>query len=162
MSSAGSGARGGIPVVHAGGDNYRIELLPNGLIVCTVWSRSDLDWSQGAAMAELMVDAIVILAQRPAHALLFDLSEAPPLFGPRTEAALARGLSAWEQAGRPVAVQIGSSGIQRLQIERVSREHAPKVGKTFSSKDEAQAWLLADLKRLSTEVAPSSGPRSKK
>ena len=162
MSAAGNGAPGGLPVAHAGGDNYRIELLPSGLILCTVWQRPDLDWSEGAARAELMVDALVVLAQRPGHALLFDLEEAPPLFGPRTEAALSRGLSAWERAGRPVAVNIGSSGIQRLQIERVARGHAPKTGKIFSGKDDAHAWLLSELKRLSAETVPLSGPRSRK
>jgi hypothetical protein len=124
----------------AEGLNYSID-LDGSLAKCRVWSRPDLDSATGAALA---VEKIVLfrrLAQGAAESMLFDLSQAPPVTGPKTQQALGDMLSAWQGAGRRIAVVSGSSSLQHLQLERLLSTFAPDHGALFTSVAEAAVWL---------------------
>lgn len=142
------------------GDNFSIDLGPTGVVECVVWKRPDLSWADGARYAALMADSLVALARGEGTAFVVDLSEAPPLFGPRTEEALARAFAAIEAAQKPLAVVIGSVGMQKLQLERVLREQAPERSRTFAALTAARSWARIDARKPDPE--PTSGPRSRR
>jgi hypothetical protein len=77
--------------------------------------------------------------------MLFDLTRAPAVTGPKTQAALGEMLQAWEAGGKRVALLTGPLSIQQLQLCRLIAEHAPHQGAVFSSPEEARAWLDAAL-----------------
>lgn len=124
----------------AEGQNYSIDLEASRA-VCRVWSRPDLDTAQGAAQA---VEKIVLfrrLAQGNIREMLFDLTRAPAVTGPITQAALGEMMQAWEQAGKPIAVVSGAVSIQQLQLRRLVTTFAPQQGALFTALEDATAWL---------------------
>ena len=87
------------------------------------------------------------LAQGEAREMLFDLTEAPAVTGPKTQEALGQMLATWEQAGKPIALLSGPLSIQQLQLRRLVATYAPRHGALFTSLDEARAWLDAGAQR---------------
>jgi hypothetical protein len=126
----------------AEGQNYSID-LEGPRARCRVWSRPDLDSAQGAALAVEKIALFQRLAQGDAEDMLFDLTHAPAVTGPKTQEALGQMLLAWEQAGKPIAVLSGPLSIQQLQLRRLVATFAPQHGALFTALDEARAWLDA-------------------
>ncbi|GAB5549225.1 MAG: hypothetical protein RLO52_21870 [Sandaracinaceae bacterium] len=122
--------------VYAEGGNYRIE-LDEGIARCVVWRRPDVDGQTGAAWAKEKISHFKALARGPARALVFDLRQAPPVTGPKTQEALGQMLESFERARRPVAVLVGDHAVQKLQLQRVVTDCCPNVGVVFT--DEAAA-----------------------
>jgi hypothetical protein len=131
----------------AEGLNYSID-VDGPIASCRVWSRPDLSSAEGAALAQEKVSLFQQLAQGPARALLFDLAQAPVVTGPRTQQALGEMLSAWQAAGKPIAVIVGPQSIQQLQVRRLLSTSAPDRGALFMGTDEALAWLKAQLSSM--------------
>jgi hypothetical protein len=116
---------------HAQGGNYRIDIA-DGVATCRVWRRPDVDAQTGAGWAAEQLEVVQRLAAEPATSVrgfILDLQDAPPVVGPRTEAAIGQMLAPWETRGRPVVVIPGASPTQRLQLTRVVRLHAPTWGR---------------------------------
>ena len=130
----------------AEGQNYSID-LEGTRARCRVWSRPDLDSAQGAALAVEKIALFQRLAQGDAREMLFDLTLAPAVTGPKTQEALGQMLVSWEQAGKPIALLSGPLSIQQLQLRRLIATFAPQQGALFTSLDEARAWLDARAPR---------------
>jgi hypothetical protein len=128
----------------AEGANYSID-LDGRIAVCRVWSRPDLD---SAAGAQLAIDKIALfqrLAAGVTLGLLFDLSQAPVVTGPKTQDALGAMMQAWQSAGKPAALVSGPNSIQQLQLRRLISMFAPDQGALFGAVDEASTWLESRL-----------------
>jgi hypothetical protein len=130
----------------AEGMNYSID-LEGSVAVCRVWSRRDLDSATGARLATEKIALFRKLASRDTAAMLLDLSEAPVVAGPKTQAALGEMLKAWQDVSKPVAVVASSHSIQQLQLRRLIQTFAPSQGGLFGSTDEAAAWLESCVPR---------------
>ncbi|HEY8429058.1 MAG TPA: hypothetical protein VIL20_11815 [Sandaracinaceae bacterium] len=129
--------------LYAEGGNYRIELDASRIASCRVWRRPDVDSETGAAWAREKVAYFDALASGDARAMIFDLRDAPPVTGPKTQEALGKMVSAFERHGRRIAIVTGPSPVQRLQLQRIVDEAAPTVGRVVTSLDEARAWATA-------------------
>jgi hypothetical protein len=128
----------------AEGANYSIDLV--GLTaVCRVWSRPDLDSAAGAQLAAEKVSSFQALARGKNLGMIFDLSLAPAVTGPKTQQALGEMLKAWEDANKPIALVAGSNPVQQLQLRRLISTFATSRGALFASVDEASTWLAARL-----------------
>jgi hypothetical protein len=117
--------------------------IDDGVATCRVWVRPDLNWEQGALEAKRIADALQALAAGPretARGLVLDERDAPPVVGPRTQAAIGELLSAWEHHSRHVAYALGTHPVKNLQMRRLLAEWAPKYGRAFESIEEARAW----------------------
>jgi hypothetical protein len=136
--------------VYASGANYKIEVVDD-LVRWVVWSRPDLDSQQGARCAEEQVAHSIALAMGSAQGLVFDVSGAPSVMGPRTQAAIVGTMSPWERARKPVAIVVSDNALQRLQWERIVRETLTKSGRIFLVVPPALHWV-------STARAASSRP----
>ncbi len=130
----------------AEGLNYSID-LEGSTAICRVWSRPDLDSAQGAQLAREKVAIFRGLAHSGADGMLFDLTLAPAVTGPKTQKALGDMLGAFEAAGKPIALVTGQLSIQQLQLRRLLATYAPQRGALFTSQDEALAWLVDDQRR---------------
>lgn len=128
----------------AEGMNYSID-LDGSIATCRVWSRPDLDSSTGARLATEKIALFQRLAARLASGMIFDLSVAPAVTGPKTQQALGQMLQAWQNAAKPVALVAGTNSIQQLQLRRLVTTFAPDRGALFGSVDEARAWLEGQL-----------------
>jgi hypothetical protein len=124
----------------AEGLNYHID-LDGSKATCRVWSRPDLDSAQGAGAAIEKIALFQRLAQGNATSMLFDLTQAPAVTGPKTQQALGEMLSAWQVAGKPIAVLTSTQSIQQLQLRRLMATFAPDQSASFVSLEEAEAWL---------------------
>lgn len=125
--------------MYASGGNYRIELV-DGLVRWHVWARPDVDSTEGARFAEEQTVHSATLATGAARGLVFDLSQAPSVMGPRTQGAIAATLVPWERARKPVGIVISENALQRLQWDRIVREHLAKSGRVFTTQPPAIAW----------------------
>jgi hypothetical protein len=121
----------------AEGQNYSID-LEGARARCRVWCRPDLDSAQGAALAVEKVTLFQRLAQGDVQQMVFDLTQAPAVTGPKTQVALGQMLAAWEHAGKPIGVISGPLSIQQLQLRRLITTFAPH---------DAKAWLEARSQR---------------
>lgn len=133
--------------VHATGGNYQVDLT-KGIAVCKVWRRPDLSREEGAALAHEKVTLLARLAQGPrsmAKALLLDLRIAPTTWGPMTQAALEEIFSAWETAGRRLAILVADDSLQLMMLRQSLERAAPKQGRTFLSDGDAEAYCLGRL-----------------
>ncbi len=128
--------------LYAEGGNYRIELDAR-IATCRVWRRPDVDAETGAAFAKEKVAHFDALARGAARALIFDLREAPPVTGPKTQEAIGRMVSAFERARRRVALVSGPSATQRLQLQRIVDASAPISGRVFVTPEDARAWIAS-------------------
>jgi hypothetical protein len=130
---------------HAEGGNYRI-LLADGLVMCDVWKRTDVDAQQGGAWAQEMgqhLMTLAVAARSRAFAMIFDMAEAPVVAGPQTSALLGKVLNAWEIAGRKVAIVVSEAPLMKLQMQRIVKENIPTWGKVFESGPDAHTWASA-------------------
>jgi hypothetical protein len=131
-----------MPRIYAEGGNYSIE-LEAGLAYCRVWARPDLDSVAGARFAREKIGHFETLARGEAEGMVLDLTLAPPVTGPSTQASLGQMLAAWENAKRPIAVVAGARPIQLLQLRRLVAHHAPHCGSVFGESTDARAWVSA-------------------
>jgi hypothetical protein len=131
-------------VRFAQGGNYEIELV-GGVAHCRVWRRPDVDHATGARFAQQLAAHLAELLHADARALVLDLREAPPVQGPRTQAAVGGILGAWEANARPAAFVV-TGALSHLQMVRLAREHAPHHARVFQHPDEANAWVLERLR----------------
>ena len=112
--------------LYADGANFRFELDARSILTCRVWKRPDLDADTGAALAHEMAavwaragsDAAVVAG-------VFDLRDAPPVFGPRTEAAFRTMLE--RLGGKRIALLCGDNAVQRLQLQRIGAGHGAVI-----------------------------------
>jgi hypothetical protein len=128
----------------AEGLNYSID-IDGSKAICRVWSRPDLDSNIGAQLATDKIALFRQLASGDILGLLFDLSQAPAVTGPKTQQALSEMMQAWQEAKKPVAVVAGGNSIQQLQLRRLISTFAPDQGALFGSAEEAAAWLDSSL-----------------
>lgn len=107
---------------------YSIE-VEGTTALAKVWRRPDIDSTRGAELAAKMVDELVGLANEgKIRALVFDVSTAPPVAGPKTTEKLGALLAACERAGVAVEVVVTNDAMQNLQFKRLVAAHAPKRG----------------------------------
>jgi hypothetical protein len=134
----------------ASGPNYSFD-VDQGVAVCRVWQRRDLSMAEGAHCAEEMIGHFARLAQdSQLRGMIFDLSQAPPVVGPKTEQALTKMMSSFDVARRPIAVIAGDDTMRQLQLQRILATSAARYGKLCASIDDARAHLKA------TSVPPRS------
>jgi len=126
----------------AEGMNYQID-VEGALATCRVWSRPDLDSTQGAELAKEKIGLFRRLAASAVQGLLLDLSRAPRVTGTKTQESLGAMLKAWQDTGKHVAVVTGAHSMQQLQLRRIIATFAPDYGKLFDAAPPAQAWLAA-------------------
>jgi hypothetical protein len=131
---------------YAEGLNYHID-LDGSRAICKVWSRPDLDSARGAALAVEKIAHFQRLARGDADSMLFDLSQAPPVTGPKTQKALSDMLDSWQNAKKPIALVAGPQSIQQLQLRRLLATAAPDTGALFTSLDQAHSWLDGERER---------------
>jgi len=134
----------------AEGKNYEIDVT-GALATCRVWSRPDLDSTEGAQLAAEKIAVFQRLSATTVQRLLLDLSRAPPVTGAKTQESLGAMLKAWEDAAKYVAVVAASNPMQQLQLRRIVATFAPSYGKLFDVARQAEEWL-AD--RRSKPAAP--------
>jgi hypothetical protein len=103
--------------------------------------RPDLDTNAGAEDAQEMVDAILVLAASGVDALVLDIMDAPPIAGPRTMLSLEALLRGWADGGGRVVVTIGTSAVQRLQMECLVTLVGSTAVRVMGSVDAAVSWL---------------------
>lgn len=105
------------------GGNYKVtrEL---GLCLLTVWRREDLTSAEGADLAEQMVRTMrAQIDDRGVREVILDLSRAPAVMGPRTQATIGGLIRDIVNAKRKVRVVASPSATGRMQLERLVRDH---------------------------------------
>lgn len=122
------------------GDNHRL-VLQDGVVRGAIWKRPDLDNAQGAANAKQIETSLLSWLQHRPRGLLLDVSQGPEVAGPKTEETLGSWFSAYAKAQVPVAVQVGSSAVQKMQYQRLLQEKAGRYGRLCSTQAEALAFL---------------------
>jgi hypothetical protein len=124
---------------YAEGDNFRYELDARGVLRARVWRRPDLDSDRGAALGEEM-SRVWIAASRDdrVFGLVFDLREAPPVFGPRTEKAFT---AMFDERSNPkwAVLVAGEVAVQSMQLQRIANQNRRVVVVTRLEKAEAIA-----------------------
>jgi hypothetical protein len=129
------------------GLNYRIDLTEDSdgrVATYKVWRRPDLDSATGARLAEEGVAHVhALFATGRADALAYDLTEAPPVLGPRTEAAVREAVRACAKAGKPVLFLLADHAVLRQQCQQIIKTVPNASGETFGAIDQARAWLRA-------------------
>lgn len=127
--------------LFASGGNYQI-FVEDGIVDVVVWRRPDVKLAEGAGFAREKVAHLKALAARAeAAALILDLGDAPPVVGPQTQAAVTEMLRTFTAGGRRIAVVVGPSATQQMQVERLVREQLGLEGCVFRSAHEARAFL---------------------
>ena len=106
------------PVVSSG-DNYRISKV-NGALLLEVWQRPDLSSAQGEDLAERMLAEVRTHAARPdVREVILDLSNAPPVAGPRTQSALGDIAGFVSRHRKPFIFVSGDGALMRMQLNRI-------------------------------------------
>lgn len=123
------------------GPNYRIEVGDDRLAIVSIHRRPDLDTSAGADEVERMAAALREAAAGTVDGLILDLTDAPPVTGPRTQATLASLLGDWVGTGRRAVLVVGPSAVQRLQIERLVADVGSAKLSVSPSLGAAVVWL---------------------
>jgi hypothetical protein len=126
------------------GPLYAIEEV-RGVVTCQVVSRPDVSADEGARSAERMQQFLVdrvLRSRSPYLGLVFDVSQGPAVFGPRTREALSQLFRAAARSNKPVAVRVGDAAIQRLQFTSLCRECAPEHTEVLSNGD-AVDWVAS-------------------
>jgi hypothetical protein len=127
----------------ARGANFEI-IAEDGVVRCRVMNPSHVDRDEGARCAREMHETLVgrVLVRRSGfRALIFDVREAPEVFGPKTRSALEELFRAAEGSKMRLAVRISSSAIQRLQFSSLCRECAPQSGKLTLTDADERSWI---------------------
>lgn len=125
---------------YAEGANYSID-VEGALAVCRVRSRRDLTMEEGARLASEKVALFRKLAAGTTKGMVFDLSAAPAVIGPKTQEALAQMLGVWQLARKPIALVSGSNAMQQLQLRRLAAGFA-ETAAMFETEPQAREWLL--------------------
>jgi hypothetical protein len=127
--------------LYASGGNYAIH-VDDGLVDVRVWRRPDVAPAEGARFAREKVVHLEALARRDGVVgLLLNLAEAPPVVGPVTQAAVADMLRPFADRRHRIAVVVGESATQRLQMERLLRAVLRDDGCVVDTAPEAIAAL---------------------
>lgn len=129
-----------MPVI-AEGPSYAIS-LDGGRGTLRIWKRPDLSSGEGARLAQEMADAMARVLPST-RSLVFDLRDAPTVSGPASVEALGKVVRACERGRIRVAVLIGDDPVQRLQVNRVTRECGPEMARVFEAAEDAEPWLAA-------------------
>lgn len=122
------------------GRNYTIEITSEQVAVVRVRRRPDLDSGAGADDAAEMCERMLELDERRALAGVLDLTEAPSVTGPRTAATLVHLVRRWTQSHRRLAIVVGASAMQRMQMVRLVDEIGSPLARVEGSFDAARAW----------------------
>ena len=122
------------------GDNHRLEWV-GGLVRGAIWKRPDLDNAQGAVNARQIEATLVEWLRHRPHGLFLDVSEGPEVAGPKTEETIGSWFEAYARAKVPIAVQVGSSAVQKMQYQRLLQEKTGGLGKLCTNAPEALALL---------------------
>ncbi len=131
-------------MLYVEGGNHRIE-LSDGVAVCHVWRREDVDSETGARFAEELGVHVEALARGQAAGMVFDVSQAPVVSGPKTQTMIGRMLAEFERHRKPVGVVVGTAAMQRLQMQRLVNAHAPVQGAVFETVADARTWVSETL-----------------
>lgn len=124
----------------AEGDNHVID-LEDGVLGVQVVRRPDRDSQSGADEAESIKTHFERGAARvDVRGGMLDLSQAPPVAGPRTQAALGKLIAAFARQRKPIAIVVGGA-TQRLQMERLATEHGAGRAEVHDEVAAARAWL---------------------
>lgn len=132
---------GWVTVVEAA--NHRVERHGRSLWV-SVWRRPDLDMATGAALAQALVSTVLgklaeLAGPGSLRVVVLDLRQAPPVNGPSTQQSVGRLLAACEQAGVIPAFLHAGEGLAALQLGRLVREYAPRLGQVTQDVEAAEA-----------------------
>ncbi len=125
----------------AAGGNYAIDIDDAGVAELRVWRRPDVDSVTGARFAEEKIAHLRRLAIGQAKGLVFDLRDAPPVVGPKTEAALGSILEIFEGVRKRITMLVSDNSVQQLQIKRLVTKHAPRFGRVDTDPREARTWV---------------------
>lgn len=129
-----------MPERYAAGGNFTIDIT-DGIVDVVVWRRPDLDVAQGAELARQKVEHLgTLAARRDIVGVLMNLTAAPPVVGPKTQEALAAMLRGFVARDKRIAMVVGDSPTQRLQVERLLRSVLKRDGCVVP--DAAAAWLF--------------------
>jgi NAD(P)-dependent dehydrogenase (short-subunit alcohol dehydrogenase family) len=146
----------------ATGDNYTLHVV-SGVVVLRVWSRRDISYARGAALAQEKVQVLGQLAGREdVRALYFDLVDAAPVVGPITEAAVRAMFRTFVDRGHAIAVLVGNSATQELQFTRLLRDVGtrarPARGLVTLSRDDADAYVRSFVPAFVSSSAAAHVP----
>lgn len=138
----------GTPV--AAGELFRIEVRDH-VARCRVWSNPLVSVDEGAREAALVETHLTTLVRDPrVQGALLDLRDGPVIAGPRTQASLRRIFRQFDRASRAVAVAVGDSALQRMQMARLVKGSAPRLGKVLRGLSQAEAWLSQQIDRANS------------
>ena len=124
------------------GENHLISSR-DGLVVCQIWTRTDLSAEQGAKNAQQMVGFMMNDVLRVAttyRGIIFDVRRGPTVFGPKTREALAALLSRSVERSVPIAILTGESATQVLQFRSLCAV-IPRLTQVFENEPAAVQWL---------------------
>jgi hypothetical protein len=126
---------------YASGGNYTIELDPDGLAHVRVWRRTDVDSETGARFAEEQLAHLRVLARR-CKGLVFDVRDAPPVVGPKTEAALGAVLELFAGVRKRTCFLVSANPVQQLQFKRLIASRGSNRGRVETDPETARNWAL--------------------
>lgn len=119
----------------------RVE-MENGIAHARLVRSDEASADMVQAELEALASSYERLAPRSeVGSALIDLLGAPPALSPGATAAIGRVFRAFERAQKPVVVVVGMSATQRLQIDRLAAEHAPRRGAVLSSREDALEFI---------------------
>lgn len=121
------------------GENHE-AVVHQGILCLRVWRRTDLDAQSGAALAQSMADRLVLAVETgKLRGVVLDLSEAPPVAGPITQAAIQRMCMVTAQVGVPLGAVAGPTATHQLQLKRLVQDTGP-LNRVCADAAEAQHW----------------------
>jgi hypothetical protein len=123
------------------GDNHLISAR-DGVVICQVWVREDLNAEQGAQNAKQLVDYLTGTALKrspPYRGMIVDVRRGPATFGPKTREALVGLLDAARTAAVPVAILAGPAATQIQQFSKLCEARAD--AKVLESEPAAVRWF---------------------
>jgi hypothetical protein len=122
-------------VVFAEGVNHRV-VLEGTIVRMRVWKAPQIPSDDAAADFALLVERVIPLAAQTS-ALVLDVIDAPPVAGPKTQAALESLFAAFASRNKRVAIVTAGHALQQLQMRRLVSERAPRHGAVFTDAAEA-------------------------
>jgi hypothetical protein len=124
-------------VIVVNRENHRVERRA-GTVVAKIWRRPDLSREEGANLAELLQGTLIEEAARSsAMRLVFDLSEAHSVWGPRTHQALVAMFGAWK--GKSI-VMIAPEAITRIGLQQVCKAAGVTTGRVVRTVKEVENY----------------------
>jgi hypothetical protein len=124
------------------------KIVAEGTVAtCTVVNRTDVSPEEGARCAQEMRDVLLgrVIPRGSVYVgFVFDVTNGPAVFGPRTRAALEEMFRETESQRKRVGVRVGPAAIQQLQFKSLCRECAPTQGRVFDD-ERAMDWASGRL-----------------